>query len=78
MFASLQALQCVGIVGNFNTSYSNVSHKMCSALSLACEVPRYKSPMVADIKVKTKQDRQCTYNVTLRRVPATTVVVEEQ
>jgi len=24
------------------------------------------------------QDRQCTYNVTLRRVPATTVAVEKQ
>ena len=28
--------------------------------------------------VKTKQDRQCTYNVTLRRVRATIVAVEDQ
>jgi len=27
---------------------------------------------------KTEQDRQCTYNVTLRRVRATTVLVEKQ
>jgi hypothetical protein len=27
---------------------------------------------------KTKQDRQCTYNITLRRVRATIVAVEER
>jgi hypothetical protein len=29
-------------------------------------------------KIKAKQDRQCTYNVTLTRVRATVVAVEKQ
>ena len=34
--------------------------------------------VISIIAQRTKQDRQCTYNVTLRRVRATTVAVEKQ
>jgi hypothetical protein len=35
-------------------------------------------PDLNSVHVKSKQDRQCTCNVTLRRVHATTVAVERQ
>jgi hypothetical protein len=37
---------------------------------------RYKTHTVKNLKC-LKQDRQCTYNVTLRRVRATIVAVEK-
>jgi hypothetical protein len=78
MLAYLKALHCVEIVENFNTSYRNVSNKMYHELSLTYQVPRQNGPLVADIEVKTKQDRQCTYNVTLRSVRVTIVAVGKQ
>jgi hypothetical protein len=45
-----------------------------------CEPREIKSGKLSNRKIKTfyEQDRQCTYNVTLRRVRETMVAMEKQ
>jgi hypothetical protein len=50
----------------FSTHYDSVSYTAFDNLQLQ------------QLKYRTKQDRQCTYNVTLGRVHETIVVVEKQ
>jgi len=61
------------IIGNCEKS---INMKMCLTLNvyrdIAVGIYRYKSD------TRNKQDRQCTYSVTLRRVRATVVAVGKQ
>ena len=41
-------------------------------------MPSYNGSFVRIIKPKTKHDRQCTYNITLRNIHVTIVTVEKQ
>jgi hypothetical protein len=60
--------------GNFLANFEPVSFLRRTLLNGVGTVRNCKCGLAQRIQ----QDRQCTYNVTLRRVPATIVVVQKQ
>jgi hypothetical protein len=57
--------------------YGLICQRKCKP-SILVNKSRWGEGLKGDLKIKEKQDRQCRYNVTVRRVHETIVAVEKQ